>query len=137
MNVSTWEDDIIHRPLRILTVGDGNLSFTASLLKHHYYVTRKRRHPTYRYIIHRIPLCLWGSVYDSESTQRRKYRDGWVQIENIQQRGGLVLYNIDACNIKESLYNELLRLKHKHKHAHEDNHNAVTINNHHDHDHDN
>ena len=63
-----------------------------------------------------------------------KYKDAWVHIRNVQQHGALVLYNINACDIQQSLYYEMIRLKHKHAshsndsdHEHENNNDSMTL----------
>src|SRR4051794_29231724 len=114
MNLSSWQYDISHRSLRIVTLDDGNLSFTVGILTHDFYVPRARRDPSHRYILHTIPLAIYATVYDSEREELMKYIDAWVHIRNIQQHGALVMYNINACDIQQSIYRGMIRLKHKH-----------------------
>ncbi len=69
---------IIDKKWRILTIGDGDLSFSNALLKNHQ------------------PASLTASVYDSQATLSEKYGDFFYQqlkAENIP-----VFFEVDICN---------------------------------------
>ncbi|WP_019612922.1 class I SAM-dependent methyltransferase [Psychromonas ossibalaenae] len=69
---------IIKKEWRILTVGDGDLSFSSALLKHH--------HPAY----------LTATVYDSLETMKDKYGDQFYQ--ELKSRNNPVLFGFDVTN---------------------------------------
>ncbi|WP_413702066.1 class I SAM-dependent methyltransferase [Psychromonas sp. KJ10-10] len=69
---------IIKKKWRILTVGDGDLSFSYSLFKYH------------------RPAHLTATVYDSQSTMTNKYRDN--ALRSLQQKDVNILFNFDVTN---------------------------------------
>lgn len=69
---------IIEKQWRILTIGDGDLSFSNSLLTHHQ------------------PAHLTATVYDSLETMSAKYGDLFYQ--KLQAKKCPVLFEFDICN---------------------------------------
>lgn len=107
MNVADWPSLISHRPLRILTLGDGNLSYSSAVLQQHFYVPRKQRHSRARHVIHTVPLAFYASVYESQAEHQQKYRESAVHSQAIERCGGLALYNVDATDISQTLRRSL------------------------------
>jgi hypothetical protein len=70
---------IIKKQWRILTVGDGDLSFSFSLNKNHQ------------------PKHLTATVYDSQSTMTKKYADN--ALSSLQTQNVPILFNFDVTNI--------------------------------------
>jgi len=69
---------IINKNWRILTVGDGDLSFSDALIKHH------------------APASLTATVYDSLATLSDKYNDHFYQ--SLKKQNVQVLFEFDICN---------------------------------------
>jgi len=70
---------IIEKQWRILTVGDGDLSFSNALLNHQ-------------------PAALTATVYDSLTTMSDKYGDNFYQ--QLKMKNIPVLFDFDVCNAK-------------------------------------
>lgn len=66
----------------VLLVGEGNLSFARALCEH----LGKGD-------------CIFATNLDSEITIKRKYADAEENQKFIEERGGTVLYGVDACRI--------------------------------------
>ena len=69
---------IINKEWRILTVGDGDLSFSNALLKSHH------------------PAALTATIYDSQSTLSEKY--GVKFYQKLKAKNIPVLFEFDVCN---------------------------------------
>lgn len=69
---------IIKKEWRILTIGDGDLSFSNALLTHHQ------------------PAALTATVYDSLTTMSEKYGDHFFQ--QLNSRGEQILFEFDVTN---------------------------------------
>lgn len=69
---------IIKKQWRILTIGDGDLSFSNALLNHHQ------------------PASLTATVYDSLSTMSGKYGDQFYH--QLKMKNNPVLFEFDVCN---------------------------------------
>ena len=89
-------------PLRILTLGDGNLSFSHLLLQS-FVTPRKKRLSTKRHILHNRSVAIVCSVYDNQTTQNIKYHNSHHYEHNILLYGGVVGYNIDGTDIQRTL----------------------------------
>lgn len=69
---------IINKQWRILTIGDGDLSFSNALCKHHQ------------------PASLTATVYDSLATMSNKYGDHFYQ--QLKAENTSVFFEFDVCN---------------------------------------
>jgi len=69
---------IINKKWRILTIGDGDLSFSNALLKSHH------------------PASLTATIYDSQATLTKKYGDHFYQL--LKDKNIPVLFEFDVCN---------------------------------------
>ena len=78
---------IINKKWRILTIGDGDLSFSNALLKSHQ------------------PASLTATVYDSLTTLSGKYGDLFYQ--QLKEENIPVLFEVDACN--ENSWTDLVK----------------------------
>ena len=101
-------------PLRVLTVGDGNLSFSLALHRLHEPSKRERRRQQSR--PHSIqstpllpPLLLTSSVFDSEAAEVSRYPECRSTVQELRRRGVELLFHIDATDLRRTVDDERRR----------------------------
>ena len=97
--------------LRVLCVGDGNLSFARALLRLHQPTRRERRRreaeAAWAVPPRALPaLALTASVYDSAAAQAQRYPESEAIAAELRRRDAEVLFNVDATDIQSSIKRE-------------------------------
>ena len=88
-----------HEPLRILTVGDGDLSFSLSLARLLDSLQKQRRQS--------LRFELYATSYESRADLLRIYPSSATILKELEQLGVFVRFNVDACTLRKCLASDI------------------------------